>query len=521
MIPRFERILVTGATGYVGGRLAPVLASRGYRVRCLCRRPEYLRPRLGSELEVVAGDVLDPASLGQGLTGIDAAYYLVHSMGTDRSFEDEDRRAAANFAAAARAAGVRRVIYLGGLGSGENLSPHLASRHEVGQILRDLGVPTVEFRASAIVGSGSLSFEMVRALVQKLPVMLLPRWVRTEAQPIAIEDVIEYLWRALELPDGECGVYEIGGADRVRYDDLLREYARQRGLKRLMIPVPVLTPYLSSLWLGLVTPLQARIGRKLIDSLCHETVVRDDRAATVFPIRPKGIREAIARALVNEDREFAQTRWSDAISSAPPVRSWGGTTFGTRVVDSRVARVPCPPELAFIPIERIGGRVGWYYANWLWRVRGFLDRLVGGVGLRRGRRNPTSLLPGDALDFWRVEAIEPGRLLRLFAEMKLPGRAWLQFEVEPDGEGALIRQTAIFDPVGLFGIVYWYGIYPLHQIVFAGMLRGIALAATAEASQPSKRPPPHADGRTPSGSWPTLRSSASDRVFDQETLRHP
>jgi hypothetical protein len=338
-------------------------------------------------------------------------------------------------------------------------------------------VPTIELRASIIIGSGSLSFEMVRALVQKLPVMITPRWVSQPAQPLAIEDLIAYLVSAAEIELRASLVVEIGGADRVSYLDIMREFARQRGLRRFMIRVPVLSPRLSGLWLGLVTPVYARVGRELIDSVRNKTTVVDDSARRLFPaVAPRGIREAIARALLNEDLELAVTRWSDALSSGAAPSQWGGRAFGSRIVDSRSVRVARPPREAFAPVRRIGGETGWYYGDWLWRLRGFLDLLVGGVGVRRGRRDPEQLVPGDALDFWRVEAIEPDALLRLAAEMKLPGRAWLQFEVVPDGAGSMLRQTAIFDPVGLLGLAYWYALYPLHQLVFAGMLRGIVAA---------------------------------------------
>ncbi len=340
----------------------------------------------------------------------------------------------------------------------------------------------IEFRASVIIGSGSLSFEMVRALVERLPIMITPKWVAIKSQPIAIGDMIDYLLAALNLEVEGNPIYEIGGADIVSYGDIMREYSRQRGLRRLMIPVPVLTPRLSSLWLGLVTPLYARVGRMLIDSIIHPTVVRDDAALKKFSIRPKGLREAIMLALRNEDIGYGATKWSDALSSAGDPRDWGGVRFGNRLVDSRVAHVDVPPERAFAPIRRIGGATGWFYANWLWRVRGMLDLLVGGVGMRRGRRDPEVLEVGDTIDCWRVETFVPTRQLRLSSEMRLPGRAWLDFEVESDGSGSTIRQTAIFDPIGLPGLAYWYGIYPLHQIVFAGMLRGIARAAIATAS---------------------------------------
>jgi len=469
--------LVTGASGYVGGRLVTALEGGGSAVRCLARRPGFVRARVAEGTEVVAGDVLDRESLRSALSGVEVAYYLVHSMASAGDFETEDREAARNFAAAAREAGVGRIVYLGGLGREPGLSRHLRSRQEVGRILRASGVPTLELRASIVIGSGSLSFEMVRALVQKLPVMITPRWVTQPCQPLSIEDLVAYLVAAAEVDLDESVVVEIGGADRVSYVDIMRELAAQRGLRRFMIRVPVLTPRLSSLWLGLVTPVYARVGRQLVDSIQNATVVDDDSARRLFPsIVPRGIRAAIARALLNEDREFAATRWSDALSSGVAPQKWGGVTFGSRIVDSRSVRTGWPVEDAFRPVRRIGGEAGWYWGSWLWRLRGFLDLLVGGVGVRRGRRDPDRVVPGDAVDFWRVEAFEPDRLLRLAAEMRLPGRAWLQFEVEPVADGSVLRQTAIFDPVGLFGLLYWYTLYPLHRLVFAGMLRGIVEA---------------------------------------------
>jgi uncharacterized protein YbjT (DUF2867 family) len=470
--------LLTGATGYVGGRLLKALQAAGYPVRCLARRPEFLALRVSSGTEIVKGDCLDAAWLPAACVGVHTAYYLVHSMGSTGDFTEQDRAAAANFGAAALAAGVRRIIYLGGLGAvGAQLSTHLRSRHETGEALRASGVPLTELRASIILGSGSLSFELIRALVERLPVMLCPRWVRTPSQPIAIEDVLAYLLAAIELPHGQDGIFEIGGADRVSYAGIMNEYARQRGLRRLMIPVPFLTPWLSSLWLGLTTPVYARVGRKLIESVENETTVHDDRALRVFPIRPMGLSQAIRRAIVNEDQEYAATRWSDAVSSAGMPQSWGGMRFGTRLVDSRAVHVQVSPAVAFATIQRIGGASGWYYGNRLWKLRGFIDLLFGGVGMRRGRRHPDELTVGDTIDFWRVEAYELDRRLRLVAEMKLPGRAWLEFEVKPDGNGAMIRQTAVFDPLGLLGLLYWYGVYPLHARVFVGMLCGVARAA--------------------------------------------
>jgi uncharacterized protein YbjT (DUF2867 family) len=442
-------ILIAGATGYVGGELLKPLLREGYTVRCLARRPDVLREMKLPGLEVVAGDVLNAASVKAAMAGVSTAYYLVHSMGSTQSFEEQDRIGAQNFADAARNAGVQRIIYLGGLGhSNEQLSPHLRSRHEVGEILRSTCVPVIEFRASVVIGSGSLSFEMIRSLVERLPVMIAPRWVSVAAQPIAVADLLAYLLAALDYPTETSKIFEIGGSDQTSYGDMMHEYARQRGLKRLFISVPFLTPRLSSLWLGLVTPLYVRVGRKLIDSIRHSTVVEDRTALDEFTIRPCGLREAMAVA-IKADRRHLKT-------------------------DCRSIHVTASPEQAFVPIRRIGGTSGWYYADWLWQLRGWMDRLVGGVGMRRGRRDQDSLCVGDFLDCWRVEVIEPNHILRLVAEMKLPGHASLEFDVTGDSTGSVIRQTATFDPAGWLGHAYWYSVLPIHHFVFRGMLQGIA-----------------------------------------------
>jgi uncharacterized protein YbjT (DUF2867 family) len=467
-------ILLTGATGYVGGRLLTLLEGAGKPVRCLARRPRWLAGRAGPMTEVVEGDVLDPASLDRALAGCRAALYLVHAMGAGAAFAAQERAGAEAFAAAAGRAGLERVVYLGGLGDpDEALSAHLASRQEVGRLLRAGPVPTLELRASIVIGSGSLSFEMIRALTEKLPLMLLPRWVAVEAQPIGIEDLLSILLEALEIPLPASRIIEIGGPERLSYGGLMAEYARQRGLRRWMLRVPALTPRLSSLWLGLVTPLYARVGRKLIDSIRHPTVVRDPTGMAAFRTRPRGASEAIAAALSNEEQLCAATRWSDALSAAGRTPGgWGGVRLGNRLLDTRTALVSAPPPEAFAPVAAIGGREGWYACNGLWRLRGWIDLLAGGVGLRRGRPEGRPLRPGDALDFWRVEVCEPPRRLRLLAEMRLPGRAWLEFEIEglEDG-GSRIRQTAVFDPSGLAGLLYWYGIWPLHALVFRGLLK--------------------------------------------------
>jgi uncharacterized protein YbjT (DUF2867 family) len=479
MVTEVSKILLTGATGYIGGRLLTALQESGRTVRCLARNPDFLRSRVDSEIEVVQGDCLQPSSLRGCFDGVETAYYLIHSMGSAKDFEAQDRAAATHFGQAAREAGVARIVYVGGLGSGGDvLSKHLRSRHETGVVLRESGIPVVEFRSSIVLGSGSLSFELIRTLVERLPVMICPSWVRTPTQPIAIEDLVSYLTAVLDQPIQGSEVFEIGGVDRVSYREIMLEYARQRGLRRYLIPVPLLTPRLSSLWLGLTTPVYARVGRKLVESLRNPTIVHDDSARTLFGIRTMGLRDAIARAIGNEDAEFAATRWSDAVSSSGSRPAWGGVRIGTRLVDSRSIDVDVSPQRAFEPIRRIGGQRGWYYLNWLWRIRGAIDLLLGGVGMRRGRRDPEELAVGDTLDWWRVESYKRNALLRLAAEMKLPGRAWLEYEVKArtDG-GSTIRQTAVFDPAGLLGLGYWYAIYPLHSAIFSGMLSNIAQRA--------------------------------------------
>ncbi len=466
-------ILITGASGYVGGRLLKALERKGKRLRCFARRPEFLKSRVAEGTEIVKGDIFDTEALQKALAGVHTAYYFIHALAGKGSFEENDRKAAAGFASAARVANIKKIIYLGGLGEGDDLSHHLSSRHEVGEILRASGVPTIEFRASIIIGSGSLSFEMVRALVQKLPIMTTPYWVRALAQPIAIEDVIAYLCEVLDMDIQESTIFEIGGKDRVSYEKIMREYARIRKLKRLIIPLPFLTPWLSSLWLAFVTPLYFRVGRRLIEGVKNETVVKDKKAEKLFRVKPRGIREAIQRALENEDQEFAETRWSDALPLQAFEHHWKGVRFGSRLIDTRSVRVLLPPKDAFRPIQCIGGRSGWSHYDWLLNLRGSIDQIIGGVGHRRGRADPRCLRVGDTIDFWRVEKLEQDKLIRLSAEMKMPGRGWLQYEVDGDESGSVVRQTALFDPVGIAGLIYWYSLYPFHQIIFKDMLQKI------------------------------------------------
>ena len=468
-------ILLTGATGYVGGVLLRELESRGHVVRCLARRPGKLDGLTGPTTEVIAGDAADPEVLARACAGIEVAYWMVHSMESGVDFERSDRLAAERFAAAAKAAGVRRIIYLGGLGAEDDrLSAHLRSRHEVGAILRSSGLDVVEFRASIVIGAGSFSFDLVRTLVERLPVMICPAWLATPTQPIAITDVVAYLAAAVDLPSGAARIFEIGGPDRVSYGAIMKEYARQRGLVRLMIPVPVLTPRLSSLWLKLVTPQYSKVGRKLIDGLKNPTVVTSDAALREFTIRPRSLETAVREAMIQEDTAFAGKRWVDLADLEDLPQRYGGKAEGTRLVDHRHTVVAVAPERAFAAIERIGGVNGWYACNWLWQFRGWMDRMIGGPGMARGRQHAESLKPGEKLDCWHVEICDRPRRLRLAAEMKMPGRGWLEFEVVPRDGDVTIHQTAIFDPRGLGGLAYWYAIWPLHELVFRRMLAGIA-----------------------------------------------
>ena len=475
-------ILVTGATGYIGGRLVPRLLEMGYRVRCLVRDPSRLqgRPWQG-QVEIMAGDVLQPDSLAQAMAGVRVAYYLVHSLGGGTDFHERDMNAARNFGAAARAAGIERLIFLGGLAEASpGLSEHLRSRQQSGDALREAGVPVTEFRAGVIVGSGSLSFEMIRYLTERVPVMICPRWVFTRTQPIGIREVLEYLTAALSVPESAGRIIEIGGSEVVTYGEMMTQYAEVRGLKRWMIQVPVLTPRLSSYWVNLVTPIPAVIARPLIEGLRNENVVHDPVARDLFPnVAPVSYRVSVARALAKLEARDVETAWSDALSTSqgdvPPLTL---TVQEGMVLERRQRVVPATPAALHAVFSGIGGKRGWFYMTWAWEIRGFVDKLIGGVGLRRGRRDPDALRVGEALDFWRVEAVEDQRLLRLRAEMRVPGKAWLQFQVTPREDGqTLLSQTAFFAPKGLFGWLYWYGLYPLHGLIFSGLIDQIARRA--------------------------------------------
>ena len=476
------RILIVGASGYIGGRLARLLLAGGHDLTLTGRDARPLAERF-ADARVVRADLLDPPTLAPALDGVEVAYYLAHSMGAgERGFAERDRQAARNFAQAAALAGVSRIVYLGGLGDDDaGLSHHLASRHETGAELAAHGVPVTEFRAAVIIGSGSASFEILRHLTERLPIMITPRWVGTRCQPIGIRDVLDYLAGALDHPD-LTGIVEIGGPDVLSYGDMMRAYARLRGLRRLMIPVPVLTPRLSSYWVNLISPVPAAIARPLIEGLRNEVVVRHPRPATAFGLEPLPYAEALQWAIDRSDRHDVETTWFDALAAPDRETLSSVTSLEGMIVERRQRDVAVPPERAFAEVERLGGEAGWPYANLLWRIRGLMDRAVGGVGMRLGRRDPDHLRVGDAVDFWRVEEIRRPELLRLRAEMRVPGRAWLQYEVVGTERGCRIVQTAFFEPKGLPGLAYWYGLYPVHGLIFRGMVRVLAARAAGVSS---------------------------------------
>jgi uncharacterized protein YbjT (DUF2867 family) len=469
-------VLVTGTTGYIGGRLVPRLLQEGHRVRVLVRDARRIEGRdWAGAVEVVEGDLADPASLRRALDGVEGACYLVHSMYDTRDFAERDRQLARNFAEAA--AGVRSVVYLGGLlPRAHDVSEHLRSRAEVGEILRQ-GAGATELRAGPIIGSGSASFEMVRYLTERLPAMIAPRWIMNMVQPVAVRDVLQYLLLALERAPG--GIVEIG-ADRLPFVEMMRVYADVRGLRRAIIPVPVLAPRLASLWVGLVTPIPNRLATPLVMGVVHPVVADTERAHALFPeVRPIPYRHAVELALEREEFQEVPTRWSGALGnhSSYQLSDWEGTLREVRSV-----HVAAPAEAVFGVFSGLGGERGWLVWNWAWRLRGLMDRVAGGPGLRRGRRDPDEVLPGEALDFWRVEASEPPRLLRLRAEMRVPGKAWLEWATYPEGGGTRLVQTAVFSPRGLSGFLYWYASFPAHKVIFTGMVNEVARRAEAAAA---------------------------------------
>lgn len=472
------RILIVGASGYIGARLVALLQAQDHDLVLMSRDARPLVERFPGA-HVVAGDLLEPSTLPGALEGVQIAYYLAHSMTAgERGFAERDRQAARNFGEAARAAGVSRIVYLGGLGDdAAGLSHHLASRHETGVELAAHGVPVTEFRAAVIIGSGSASFEILRHLTERLPVMITPRWVGTRCQPIGIRDVLDYLVGALAHPE-IIGIVEIGGPDVLSYGDMMRAYARLRGLRRLMIPVPVLTPRLSSYWVNLVSPVPAGIARPLIEGLRNTVIVRDPGPAAAFGLHPRSFDESLQRAIDRTDRHVVESTWFDALATPDKASLSSVTSTEGMIVERRQRVVAASPEQVFAEVERLGGDAGWPYANALWRIRGLMDRLVGGVGMRLGRREPDHLRVGDAVDFWRVEEVRRPHLLRLRAEMRVPGRAWLQYDVIETDVGCRLIQTAFFEPKGLPGLAYWYGLYPVHGLIFRGMVQVLQQRAT-------------------------------------------
>jgi uncharacterized protein YbjT (DUF2867 family) len=491
------RVLLTGATGYIGGRLAPELLDAGHHVVCLTRDEDRLRDvPWRDRVEVVEADVRDEGAVRRAFDRVEAGYFLIHSLGTGPEFAERDREAAQTFAAAAAEATLQRLVYLGGLiPANAELSAHLHSRAEVGEILLASGVPTVELRSAVIIGSGSASFEMLRYLTERLPAMITPKWVRSRVQPIAIRDVIRYLVGCLDLPPDVNRSFDIGGPDVLSYADMMQRYAAVAGLsKRLIVPVPVLTPSLSSHWVGLVTPVPNSIARPLVESLRNEVVAGDHDIADYVEDPAHGLLpfdEAVRLALQRVREANVTTRWSSAAwpdAPSDPLPSdpdWAG---GSLYVDDRSSTVRASRDDLWAVVESIGGENGWYSWPLAWAVRGWMDRSVGGVGLRRGRRDPKRLYVGEALDFWRVEEIDRGRLLRLRAEMKVPGLAWLEMRID-DGDGRTVgyHQRAIFHPRGLLGHLYWWSVAPFHGVVFGGMMRNIAAAAERLSSE---APPP-------------------------------
>ena len=535
-MPDPNRCLVTGATGYIGGRLVPELLEAGFGVRVMSRSRAKLRDvPWARDVEIVEADARNPDDVRKALEGIDVAYYLIHALGSGHGFAETDRQTAATFAKAARDAGLGRLVYLGGLyPKGGDLSPHLQSRAEVGEILLASGVPTVVLRAAIILGSGSASFEMLRYLTERLPAMITPKWLSTRIQPIAIRDVLQYLVGCATLPPDVNRAFDIGGPEILTYEEMMQRYAAVAHLpRRIVVKTPFLTPSLSSHWVGFVTPVPNSIARPLVESLRNEVIVADHDIAQWIPDPPAGLLgfDDAVRLALKRIRDFdVATRWSSAsVAGAPsdPLPTdpdWAG---GSLYVDERSSIVAASKETLWRVIEGIGGENGWYSWSLAWRVRGILDRLQGGPGLRRGRRNPHDLQIGDALDWWRVEEIDDVKLLRLRAEMRLPGLAWLELIVDEDEDGRTVfRQRALYHPSGLLGQLYWLSVTPFHGVVFGGMQRNIARTAEqleAQSVRSRARRRGRAQGRR-SGSWrvaPVRHPRPVARLFSLETMQRP
>ena len=474
-------ILVTGATGYVGGRLIPRLLEAGYNVRVLVRDPARLQGRSWlKKVEIAVGDALRPESLTAALKDVSIAYYFIHGKQGARTDAERDLQMARNFAKGAEEASLERIIYLGELvDPPSNLSPYLRARHETGYILRQSSVPVTEFRAGMIVGSGSALFEMIRYLTEREPVLVCPAWFFSQAQPIAIRDVLAYLIAALETPGSTGKMIEIGGPTRLTYADMLRGYARERNLKRKLIRTPFRVPRLSAYWVHLVTPIHWRVVLPLIEGLSANLIVLDEAAKKLFPqIKPLDFQTAVHLALGRIQRDNVETSWSDAlVTVAGDIKPYTFTVEEGMFIETRQLLLDLKPEAVYRSYMGIGGERGWLYMDWSWNMRGWMDKVVGGVGLRRGRRHPDEVRTGESLDFWRVEEAEPNRLLRLRAEMKLPGKAWLEFRSEPQDSKTLFTVTAYFAPHGLFGFLYWYAMWLPHRFIFDGLTRRLASRA--------------------------------------------
>lgn len=477
-------ILVTGATGYVGGRLVPKLLEAGYHVRCLVRDPSRLQGRSWlKRVEVFSGDALSPEGLAAAMQGVSAAYYLIHGQQGGKIDAERDLQVARNFAQAAEDANIERIIYLGELvDPTANLSPYLRARHETGYILRYGSVPVTEFRAGMIVGSGSALFEMIRYLVEREPLLICPAWFFSQAQPIAIRDVLSYLVDALKTPDSNGRVIEIGGPSRLTYADMLLNYAKERSLKRWLIPTPFNAPRLSAYWVHMITPIHWRVVAPLIEGLRARLIVRDDTARKLFPqIKPIDFQTAAHLALGRIQRDNVETSWADAlVTSTGDIKPYEFTVEEGMFIERRQILLDLKPESVFRAYSGIGGERGWLYMDWSWAIRGWMDKAIGGVGLRRGRRHPDEIHTGESLDFWRVENVEKNRLMRLRAEMIVPGKAWLQFESTPQGtqeEKTLLTVTAYFAPHGVPGFLYWYAMWPFHKFIFDGLARQLASRA--------------------------------------------
>ena len=473
----YKNILVTGATGYVGGRLIPKLLEKGYKIRILVRNPERLKNKLWyNKVDIFKGNVLEKNTIKGLFHNIDVAYYLIHSMDSHKNFEKNDILAANIFGSIAKEEKLNKIIYLGGLAdSSSDLSKHLRSRLDTGKELANHSIDLIEFRANVIVGSGSLSFEMIRNLTERIPIMICPKWVYTKTQPISIKNVLEYLVQSIDLEVDGSKIFEIGGKDILTYGDMIIKYAKVRKLKRFLIPIPILTPKLSSYWVHWTTPLSANITKPLVEGLKNESIVKDLSASKYFKdIKLLSYTDSVKEAMSRFESQSIETFWSDSLTSSQGndlnVNSYLKEGM---IIETRIIKIKNSSENIFNLISSIGGEKGWLYANFLWSIRGYIDLLVGGVGLRRGRRHPYKLKQGDALDFWRVERVSNNQLIRLKAEMKLPGKAWLEYEINEKKDYCELIQKAYFMPTGLFGLLYWYGLYPIHKIIFSGMLRKI------------------------------------------------